>query len=124
VYLGPARPFFLADLNRRHRPRTVICQGDEIDAYAFSQFPKDPDAAAAGDEIQSVRRALRPLFRLFPQVSVCESNHGERPYKRARQAQRHANTSGRSRSPTPWMACWASRHRRYFDCFPSAYRNK
>lgn len=85
-YHHPAALDFLADLKRRHRPRTVICLGDEVDAYAFSTFPKDPEARCAGSELHTARQALRPLFRLFPKVLVCESNHAQRPYKRALQA--------------------------------------
>lgn len=85
-YHHPAAIDFLADLNRRHRPKTIVCLGDEVDAYAFSQFPKDPQAPAAGAEVTLARRALRPLFRLFPQVRICESNHTQRPFKRAQQA--------------------------------------
>ena len=77
---------FLADLARRYKPDKVVVLGDEIDAQAFSRFPRNPDMHSPGHEIEAARQALRPLYRLFPRAQVCESNHTIRPWRRASEA--------------------------------------
>lgn len=74
---------FLSGLRRIHRPDRVVLLGDEIDAAAFSRFPKDPDLPSAGEELRRAREALKPFFKLFRKALVCESNHAARPWRRA-----------------------------------------
>lgn len=44
---------FLADLARRYKPDKVVVLGDEIDAQAFSRFPRNPDMHSPGHEIDA-----------------------------------------------------------------------
>jgi hypothetical protein len=77
---------FLTELKRVYRPSVVVCLGDEIDAAAASTFAKNPEMPAAADELARAIDALRPVYKLFPRVKVCHSNHTLRPYKRAAEA--------------------------------------
>jgi len=77
---------FLADLQRRYKPGKVLCIGDEIDAHCFGRWPANPDADGPGKELQAAVAALQPLYKLFPSVRVCRSNHTYRPWKQAAEA--------------------------------------
>jgi hypothetical protein len=68
------------------QPDAVVHLGDEIDAAAFSRYAKNPDLDSPAAEIKRARRALQPWFDLFPIVRVCNSNHTQRPLKRAAEA--------------------------------------
>lgn len=69
---------FLTRLKREIRPDRVICIGDETDNHAVSAYHKHPDAAGPTAELNAAREALTPLYKLFPDVSVCTSNHQAR----------------------------------------------
>lgn len=77
---------FLKRVRDQYKTDTVICVGDEADACALSKYPKDPDGMSAGDELKKTRRALKPFYKEFPDVRVCNSNHQQRLYKRAYEA--------------------------------------
>ncbi len=78
---------FLSQIAREFKPTKVVCTGDEIDSYGVSRFGRDPDAMGQGEELRRAVAALKPLYRLFPVVQVCESNHTWRPFKRAAEGQ-------------------------------------
>jgi len=46
----------------------------------------DPDGKSAGDEHIAALKGLHKLYKIFPSALVCESNHTERPFKRAYKA--------------------------------------
>lgn len=77
---------FLKQVRDWFKPDQVVCVGDEADACALSNYPKDPDGMSAGDELRKTRRAFKPFFKEFPNVKVCNSNHQQRLYKRAFEA--------------------------------------
>lgn len=84
-----AHPYTLSFLKRvqdEYKTDTVVCVGDEVDAAALSKYPNDPDGMSAGHELRKTRRALKPFFKEFPNVRVCNSNHQQRLYKRAFEA--------------------------------------
>jgi hypothetical protein len=72
---------FLVAVRDRIRPDKVVCLGDEIDAHAYSKWPKDPDGMGAGQELKAAIEALIPFYVEFPEVQVCISNHTVRPHK-------------------------------------------
>ena len=74
---------FLKAVVAKYAPTRFVCLGDEIDACAFSKYPKDPDGLAPGLEITRAREALIPFYLEFPEMLVCESNHTVRPWKMA-----------------------------------------
>lgn len=74
---------FLKWLREKYRPTKVVCLGDEIDMHAVSDHDKDPDGFSAGHELERAIEHLQPVYRLFPDVLVCTSNHTARPYRQA-----------------------------------------
>jgi len=74
---------FCKALNKKYKPKHVICAGDEVDQHAMGRFPKDPDGLSPGAEIQRAVERLLPFYKEFPNVKVCESNHTVRAYKKA-----------------------------------------
>lgn len=61
----------------------VVNVGDEVDQMALSRFDPDPEADGAGPELRKAVKKLRPWYREFPNMMVCESNHTARVYKQA-----------------------------------------
>ncbi len=85
-YTHPDATEFLRGLKKDVKPDCVVCIGDEIDAHGWSRWDPDPDAKGPGDELAAAIDTLSPIFDLFPNVYVCESNHGDRAYKAAARA--------------------------------------
>lgn len=77
---------FLKAVRDKYKCNKFVCLGDELDACAFSRYPKDPDGMNAGQEWKAAILALEPFYREFPDMMVCESNHTVRPWKLAYQA--------------------------------------
>lgn len=82
-YSHPDTFDFLKALKKKYKFDKVICIGDEIDNHAISFHDSDPDLANAGEELKEAIKALKPLYKLFPKVTVVESNHGSLVYRKA-----------------------------------------
>jgi hypothetical protein len=82
-YSHPDTLIFLKALKRKYNFDKVVCIGDEIDFHAMSFHDSDPDLANAGLELEMAVEALRPIYKLFPKVSVVESNHGSMVLRKA-----------------------------------------
>lgn len=74
---------FLSELRREYRPEKIVHLGDELDQHALSDWDKDPEGMSAGDEYEASIKQMKGLYKLFPKVMVCESNHGRRPFRKA-----------------------------------------
>jgi hypothetical protein len=74
---------FLADMKSKFNPDQIVCLGDEADQHALGDWDHDPDGMSAGDEHKAMIAQLKPLYKIFPEVKVCESNHSKRPYRKA-----------------------------------------
>lgn len=74
---------FLRAVKKKYKPTQVVNIGDEIDMHALSDYPSDPDGLGAGDELEEALKFMRKLYKLFPEVKVCTSNHTSRPFRRA-----------------------------------------
>lgn len=61
----------------------VVCVGDEVDQHALSRFDPDPEADGAGPELRKSIKRLQNWYKVFPEVSVCHSNHTVRMYRKA-----------------------------------------
>lgn len=72
---------FLKAVADKIQPDKIVCLGDEIDAHAYSRWPKSPDGMTAGQELKAAIEALIPFYAAFPNVQVCISNHTIRPKK-------------------------------------------
>lgn len=103
---------FLKAVKKRFNPNLFVCLGDEIDAHAFSRFPKDPDGLSAGQELQAAIDALVPFYVEFPNMLVCESNHTVRPMKQMFEAGLpkafHPSYATMLNAPDGWV--WKERH--------------
>lgn len=82
-YQHPDAVRFLSALKKKYSPDKVILSGDEIDAHAISFHDHDPDLASAGDELNNAIDALRPLYKMFPDADILESNHGSLVLRKA-----------------------------------------
>jgi predicted phosphodiesterase len=85
-YAHPDTWKFLTAVKRKYKPDRVICLGDEIDHHALSYHESDPDLDSAGPELEKAIRLLTPIYKLFPNVDVLESNHGSLVYRKAKTA--------------------------------------
>jgi len=82
-YSHPDTLPFLKTLEKKYSFTDVICIGDEVDYHALSFHDSDPNLPSAGDELKQAIKALKPLYKLFPKVTVIESNHGSMVYRKA-----------------------------------------
>lgn len=74
---------FLAAVKKAFNPDVVVNLGDLEDWHSISMHDHDPDGMSPGDELKSLRQAIKPLFSMFPKMLVCTSNHGSLPLRRA-----------------------------------------
>lgn len=64
------------------------CVGDEIDAFWGGMYKKTPDAThTPTSEIKAAREHLKPWYDAFPELKICESNHGTRWLRKALDAE-------------------------------------
>lgn len=74
---------FLRYLKNKYRPNWALNLGDEIDCHAISRWTSDPDGYSPGHELDKAILHLYDLYKIFPKMMVCTSNHTMRPYIRA-----------------------------------------
>lgn len=74
---------FLKAVYRKYNCTEVVHAGDEADHHAISEWDHDPDGMSAGDEYRALLKSLKPFYKAFPRVKVCESNHTSRPFRLA-----------------------------------------
>lgn len=74
---------FLSDLNNKLKPDKIVCLGDEVDYHAMSEHDHDPDGMSAGHEHKEAMKFMKQLYKLFPVVQCCISNHTSRPFRKA-----------------------------------------
>lgn len=74
---------FLRDIGRELKPDSVICSGDEVDCHNFARWPRAADAVGPNEEVEGARQTLRALSKIYPRLTVVESNHTWRPWRRA-----------------------------------------
>lgn len=82
-YHHPDMHKFLAAVKKKYAPTRTICIGDEVDFHALSYHESNPDLDAAGEELNKAIKALRPVYKMFPKVTVVESNHGSMVLRKA-----------------------------------------
>ena len=85
-YHHPQALEFLAFLKSHYQPDRIVCLGDEVDCHSLSVHPKHPMLYAAGHEYAAAMHFMKQLYKLFPVVDVCISNHTHRPYRIAQAA--------------------------------------
>lgn len=82
-YAHPDTVPFLKALKKKYKFDTVICIGDEVDFHDSSFHDSDPDLDSAGVELEKAIEGLQPIYKLFPKVTVIESNHGSMVMRKA-----------------------------------------
>ncbi len=82
-YNHPDAVAFLKAVKAKYKPDTVICIGDEVDYHALSYHESNPELDSAGIELEKAIKALKPLYKMFPKVTVIESNHGSLVLRKA-----------------------------------------
>lgn len=81
-YAHPDTLAFLRACKKKFKPDKVVCGGDEIDWHSISFHEHNPDLFSPSDELQTAINRLKPLYALFPEVDVLESNHGSLVYRK------------------------------------------
>jgi hypothetical protein len=71
--------------NRSNNPITVSL-GDEVDFHSISFHGADPGLSSPSDELQKAIDHLQPIYDLFPNMMVMESNHGSLVYRKQKYA--------------------------------------
>ncbi|WP_374028340.1 metallophosphoesterase [Bdellovibrio bacteriovorus] len=82
-YNHPDAVAFLRACKKKYKPTDVVCIGDETDFHAMSFHDSNPDLPSAGDELKLAIKELKKLYRLFPDCTVVESNHGSMVLRKA-----------------------------------------
>lgn len=82
-YQHPDAVKFLAWAKAKYRPTKVVCIGDEIDGHSISYHEHNPELPSAAEEFRQAVAALKPIYKLFPEVTVIESNHGSLVLRKA-----------------------------------------
>lgn len=85
-YEHPDAVRFLTAVKDYYNPDRIICLGDEADGHALSYHESDPDLDSAGLELAKAIKHLQPIYELFPNCDVLESNHGSLAYRKAQTA--------------------------------------
>lgn len=75
-YNHPDAARFLAAVKAKFKPDYVVSIGDEADFHALSYHETHPDLDNSGAELEKAITQLKPLYKMFPQCTVMESNHG------------------------------------------------
>jgi hypothetical protein len=79
-------PAFIKACRDKYQPTVIVLAGDELDQHAISAHDTDPNGFSPGHELTAGLKQLEQIYALFKEALVCESNHGQRPFKRAYKA--------------------------------------
>lgn len=74
---------FLNDQYKRWKCNAVVHIGDEIDFHAMGQWDTESSALGAMCEFERSLDCMNRLYKLFPNVKACISNHTARPFRKA-----------------------------------------
>lgn len=74
---------FLAALKKKYKPHLVVSVGDLADFHDISFHESDPELMSAGYELAALRKYAAVLEKLFPDMYIVGSNHGDLPARKA-----------------------------------------
>lgn len=77
---------FIKAAQDKYQPTVTVLAGDELDQHAISAHDADPNGFSAGHELTAGLKQLEQIYAIVKEALVCESNHGQRPFKRAYKA--------------------------------------
>lgn len=81
-YHHPDAIRFLAALHKKYKFDIVFNMGDLADFHNISFHKSDPDLLSAGDELKALRKTSKILEKLFPEMIIIGSNHGDLPIRK------------------------------------------
>jgi hypothetical protein len=82
-YMHPDMFAFLAALKKKYTPDLVVSMGDLADFHGISFHDSIPDLDSAGAELLKVQKYSKQLEKLFPNMVILGSNHGDLPMRKA-----------------------------------------
>jgi hypothetical protein len=82
-YAHPDTVVFLTAVKSKYKPDQVVCIGDEVDFHALSYHESSTELDSSGVELEKAIAGLKPIYKLFPKVTVIESNHGSLVLRKA-----------------------------------------
>jgi len=75
---------FLSALKKYYKGFDLVVNiGDELDQHAISMHDNDPDLPSAGDELTISKKYIKQLEKIFPKMTLVDSNHSSLVYRRA-----------------------------------------
>jgi len=75
---------FLRALKKKYKGFDLVVNiGDELDQHAISMHDNDPDLPSAGDELKLSKAYVKDLEKIFPDMTLVDSNHSSLVYRRA-----------------------------------------
>jgi hypothetical protein len=75
---------FLRAIKEKYSPDRVVNIGDELDYHAISFHDHDPDLMSPSDELETAIKRMKPIFDMFPEMDLLDSNHGSLVYRKAK----------------------------------------
>lgn len=75
---------FLKAVKAAFSPDLIVNAGDETDKHAMSFHDSDPNLDSAGAELEKAKLFLAELAQVFPDMLLCDSNHGSMHYRKAK----------------------------------------
>jgi predicted MPP superfamily phosphohydrolase len=75
---------FLSAVKEKYKPDLVVNIGDEVDFHAASFHESEPDLYSAGYELKKAIESLHPLYKMFPNMMILDSNHGSLVMRKAK----------------------------------------
>lgn len=77
---------FLAAIKKTYKPNLVVNLGDLTDWHSISFHPKDPDLLSPGEELSALKKKVKRLEAMFPEMVIIGSNHGDLPLRKLKDA--------------------------------------
>lgn len=74
---------FLKEIKKAFKPTRVIQGGDLYDLHCFSDYEKNPNLPGAQEEIRQLKDFVQKLGKVFPDMDILDSNHGNRIRRKA-----------------------------------------
>lgn len=74
------------DFNRKFKADLVLATGDMLDQKAFGVYPKSPKDDSPALEFEKATKACIQIGKMFPKMTILNSNHDRRYLKRISEA--------------------------------------
>ena len=81
-YHHPDALEFLKHLKKKYKPDLVVNLGDMLDFHNISFHDSDPNLLSAGDELSQARKYIKQVEKIFPNMIIIGSNHGDLPLRK------------------------------------------